>query len=113
METQNFPYCFDKKILKSVNKKLVMFSLKKGTIFCFLRKSTHSCKKHPLQQLGFFVNLCPVTESSKGHPTFLCCCRPGDFSHFPTLVNRIPISNGNFACDALFTAPAFPFCWFV
>ena len=34
MGLQDFPYCFDEKSHKSVNKKLVMFSLQKGTHFC-------------------------------------------------------------------------------
>ena len=34
MGLQDFPYCFDEKSHKSVNKKLVMFSLQKGTRFC-------------------------------------------------------------------------------
>ena len=64
---------------------------------CFLYRKVHiSVKTPPLQQLGFFVNLCPVTEGSKGHPAFLCCCRPGDFSHFPTLVNGMEILRQRF-----------------
>jgi len=54
-----------------------------------LQKSTHSCKKAPLQQLGLFVNLCPVAESGQRHPTLPCCRCAGDRSGFPPLVGTV------------------------
>ncbi|MEQ3353996.1 hypothetical protein AAA081_06790 [Aedoeadaptatus acetigenes] len=82
-----FSILFWRKAPQISEQKLVMFSLQKGT---------HSCKNTHLQQLGFSVNLCPATKGSEGHPAFLCCRLPGNFSHFPTLVSRMKILGQRF-----------------